>query len=60
MCLMRLQVPEDHTGLRPIRPAEGIHQAAPKVAPLVLGLHIGKVDKVLHCNRNPEAASLPG
>lgn len=59
MRLMRLQVPKDHTGLRAVRPVEGIHQAARKVSPLVLRLHIGKVDIVFHSNSKAEAAPFP-
>ena len=49
MCLLCLQVPEDNSGLGPVRPSEGVHHSASKVAPLVIGLHIGKVYKGLHC-----------
>lgn len=60
MCLMCLQVPDDNTGLWPVRPVKGIHQAASKVAPLVLRLHIGEVDEVLHSKGQAQATPLPG
>ena len=45
VCFLGLGVPENNTSLRPVRPSEGVHHSPRKIAPQVVGLNTGKINR---------------